>query len=64
MTVETISCPRCGFEALYVGAGRRGRLNEDVIEKSQVCIHGKHGGDPLSCPHFDAELTRPRPAGR
>ena len=64
MPVERIVCPRCRFEATYVGAGRRGRIQENIANKLATCLFRiEDGGDPMVCPHFNEAMSRPgRPA--
>jgi hypothetical protein len=60
MATEIITCPRCGFEATYVGMGRKGRIDENLGTKRRRCLHSIEGnGDADNCPEFAAAMTRP-----
>ena len=55
MATEIITCRVCGYEAKYVGFGKRGKINFDMTNM-RVCTVD---ADPTSCPNFEEALNLP-----
>lgn len=60
MGVEEIKCPVCGYSAMYVSVGNKGKIKTDSVAMSRVCENFGSGDQGLQCKHFEEELLRPR----
>lgn len=53
MGVEEIKCPVCGYSAMYVSVGNKGKIKTDSVAMSRVCENFGSGDQGLQCKHFE-----------